>query len=384
MNFAQCLKNLPPYLFADLDQQKKQARAKGADLIDLSIGDPDLPPSFALIEYLKSALNDHSLHRYPDYIGSLNFRQAAADWLNKRHQVKVDAEKEVTALIGSKEGIAHLIWGTVNPGEVVLVPSPGYPVYSQATIMTGGTPYYLPLLEENCFMPDFDKIPEEVLQKTKLLFLNYPNNPTSACATKEFFKKAIALAKKYSFLICHDAAYIEIYEGEQKPLSILSIPGAKDVAIEMHSFSKTFCITGWRIAFAAGNPDAIRTLAKVKQNVDSGAFMAIERAAVFAMKELDSVIPEISAIYGQRREFFAQALAKMGFKVWPSQASFYVWSRLPQGNDSIAFCKQLLEQAAVVATPGLGFGEHGQGYVRFSLTAATERLNEAAERITRL
>ncbi len=384
MNGTENLKKIPPYLFADLDQQKKQAKAKGADLIDLSIGDPDLPPSAALIENLKASLNDHSVHQYPDYVGSLGFRQSAADWLNKRHQVKVDAEQEVTALIGSKEGIAHLIWGMVNPGEVVLVPSPGYPVYSQTTIMTGGKPYYMPLLEGNGFLPDLSNISEDILQKTKLMFLNYPNNPTSACATKQFFQKAVALAKKYNFLICHDAAYIEIYENTEKPISILSIPGAKDVAIEMHSFSKTFCITGWRIAFAAGSKEAVQVLAKVKQNVDSGAFTAIERAAIFAMKELDAFIPEISSIYGQRRAVFSEALSKMNFKVWPSKASFYIWSSLPQGNDSIAFCKQLLDKASIVATPGLGFGEHGQGYLRFSLTAATERLNEAAERITRL
>jgi len=384
MELAKRLKDLPPYLFADLDNQKKIIQKKGADIIDLSIGDPDLEPSDKLVGYLKEALNKKQVHRYPDYIGCKDFRDAASAWLKTRHNADVDPDSEVISLIGSKEGIAHIIWAFVNPGDVVIVPSPGYPVYFQSTTLAGGTVYSLPLNKKQGFVPDFTAIPEDVLKKAKMIFLNYPNNPTSACVTKECFEKAIELAKKYDLIICHDAAYIEIYDGNDKPISILSIPGAKDVAVEFHSFSKTFSICGWRIAFAAGNKDILKGLAKMKQNLDSGAFRAVELAVASAMTDLSCDIERINKIYAERRKIFKAALETHGFKVLPSNDTFYLWSEIPNGENSVQFCKNLLEKAAIAATPGVGFGAGGEGFVRFSLTSSTERLHEAAKRIAKL
>jgi len=384
MKPSERLSKLPLYLFADLDRQKKAARALGKDVIDLSIGDPDLEPPRALVDALKNALGERGIHKYPPYSGSPEFRKASAQWLSKRHDAKLDYEKEVLALIGTKEGIGHLILAMVNPGDVVLVPSPGYPMYMQATILAGGTPHFVPVTKETNFLPVFDDIPKGVLKKTKLLFLNYPNNPTSATATRACFEKAIELAKEYGFIVCHDAAYLEIHSGTERPISILSLPGAKDVAVEFHSFSKTFCVCGWRIGFAAGNADLLGMLGHFKENMDSGVFTAIQHAMVYAMENLSDHIDGISSIYASRRKSFSQNLERMGFRVFHSDASFYVWTEIPKKLKSIEFCKKLLDKAAVAATPGLGFGPHGEGYVRFSLTTPTERLEEAAVRMAKL
>lgn len=384
MKIAERIVKLPPYLFAELDREKSKVIAKGEKLIDLSIGDPDLPPPRSLVEELKSALSDNQVHRYPSYIGSHDFREAASRWLARRHEVNVDPDTELIALIGSKEGLAHLTLAVVNPGDVSMYPSPGYPVYSQATILAGGKSHILPLTKENHFLPDFDEVPKNILKKTRILFLNYPNNPTSACATRECFEKAIALAHEFKFLICHDAAYLEIYSDVTRPLSILSLPGAKEVAVEFHSFSKTYCVPGWRIGFAAGNKEAIAALAHVKQNVDSGAFTAIQRALIYAMENLDGHIEGLRSIYSSRRQAFSKDLERMGFRVWPSLASFYVWTEYPFKMKSMEFCKRLLEKTALAATPGIGFGPHGEKFVRFSLTIPTEHLEEASTRMAKL
>lgn len=384
MKIAKRLEKLPPYLFADLDRQKKEVRAKGLDLIDLTIGNPDIPPADLLVERLKKELADACVHRYPDYIGCEEYRTAVSRWMAKRYNAKVDPGNEITSLIGSKEGLAHLILGIVNPEDATLVPSPGYPVYSQGTTIAGASSCVFPLKSENNFLPEFDRIPKDILKKAKILFLNYPNNPTSACATHESFEKAIELAHKYDFLICHDAAYIEIYEGEKRPLSILSLPGAKEVAVELHSFSKTFSIPGWRVAFAAGNKEAIGVLSKVKENVDSGTFTAIERTISYAMDNLEGEIDKINSVYAKRRKLFVSALDKLGFEICGSKATFYIWAKIPGKTDSIDFCKDLMNKTAVAATPGLGFGKEGEGFVRFSMTTSTERLEEAAGRISKL
>jgi len=378
------LQKLPPYLFADLDRQKARVRAMGKDIIDLSIGDPDLEPPHSLVEALAAALHDRRVHRYPDYSGSLEFRKSAAQWLARRHNAHLNPENEVLALIGSKEGLAHLIFAIVNPGEVVLIPSPGYPAYSQATVLAGGVPHFLPVTEENHYIPVFDAIPKTVLKKTRILFLNYPNNPTSAVASGKCFEAALALAREYGFVVCHDAAYLEIHSGTEHPMSILEVPGAKDVAIEFHSFSKTFCVAGWRAGFAAGNANIVGTLGTFKQNMDSGLFTAIQKALVHAMEHLDDHIDGICTIYSSRRNFLSHHLERMGFHVWHSDASFYVWAEIPAKLPSIDFCKKLLEKTAVAATPGIGFGPHGEGFVRFSLTVSTERLEEAATRMAKL
>lgn len=383
MKPAERLTKIPPYLFAELDRQKQAIKAKGGKIIDLSIGDPDLPPPRSLVEELKSALSDQAVHRYPSYVGSPEFRTAAAKWLARRYHAQVDPNTELLALIGSKEGIAHLILATINPGDVTLVPSPGYPVYSQATHLAGGIPHYIPLSKENNFLPDLNAIPKKVLKKAKILFLNYPNNPTASLATRAFFEKAVELARENKFLICHDAAYIEIHSGMQPALSILSIPGAKDVAVEFHSFSKTFCICGWRIGFAAGSKDAVGVLASMKQNMDSGVFTAIQRALIYAMDHLDGHIDGIRSIYASRRQTFSRNLERMGFRSHPSNATFYIWAEYPQKMRSIEFCKKLLEKVGIAATPGVGFGPEGEGFVRFSLTIPTEQLEEASVKMAK-
>ena len=384
MKPSERLSKLPPYLFADLDRQKSEVRALGKSIIDLSIGDPDLEPPRPLVDALKNALNERTVHKYPAYAGSADFRMAVAKWLSSRHGVKVNAEGETLALIGSKEGIAHLTLAMIDPGDVVLVPSPGYPAYSQATILAGGTVHFVPVTKETNYMPDFDAIPKGVLKKAKILFLNYPNNPTSALATRGCFEKAIELAREYGLLICHDAAYIEIHSAAEKPLSILSIPGAKDVALEFHSFSKTFCICGWRIGFVAGSKEAIKALGHFKSNMDSGVFTAIQRAMIYGMENLNDYIDGICSIYASRRLSFAQNLERTGFRVFNSNASFYIWAQIPGKTTSIEFCKKLLQKSRVAATPGVGFGPHGEGFVRFSLTSPTEQLEEAATRMAKL
>jgi LL-diaminopimelate aminotransferase len=383
MKPADRLTKIPPYLFADLDRQKRAIRAGGGRVIDLSIGDPDLPPPRQLVEELKSVLGDMAVHRYPSYTGCVEFRTAAAKWLARRHQAEVDPDTEMLALIGSKEGIAHLILAAVNPGDITLVPSPGYPVYSQATHLAGGLPHYVPLLKENNFLPDFDSIPRSVLKKAKILFLNYPNNPTASLAARSCFEKAVDLAREHKFLICHDAAYIEIHSSTEPPISILSVPGAKEVAVEFHSFSKTFCICGWRIGFAAGNKDALEVLAGMKQNMDSGVFTAIQKALVYAMENLEGHIDGIRSIYASRKQTFSRDLERMGFRSHPSNATFYIWAEYPQKMKSIEFCKKLLEKTGIAATPGVGFGQEGEGFVRFSLTIPTEQLEEAAVKMAK-
>lgn len=379
--WADRLKKLPPYLFAAIDEAKRKKIEEGFDVIDLGVGDPDMPTPPEIVEAMKKALDNPSYHRYPSYEGMLRFREAVSAWYKKRFKVEIDPRNEVTALIGSKEGIAHLPFAFVNPGDYVLVPDPGYPVYHGSTILAGGVPYHVPLRSDNGFLPDLDSIPEDVLKKTKIFFVNYPNNPTSAVATREFFKKLINLAKTYGFIVAHDAAYSEIYY-EDPPISILEVEGAKDVAIEFHSLSKTFNMTGWRIGMAVGNPDVIRGLVKVKTNIDSGVFEAIQEAAIYALTH-EPRIEEIRSIYRKRRDLFVDILNKSGFNVKPPRATFYIWTPVPSGYDSISFAKKLLDEANVVVTPGIGFGEYGEGYFRMTLCLPEERLEEAAHRIVK-
>ncbi|MBA3070570.1 MAG: aminotransferase class I/II-fold pyridoxal phosphate-dependent enzyme, partial [Nitrospirae bacterium] len=291
------VKNLPPYLFAAIDKMKQDALAKGIDLIDLSIGDPDIPTPAHIVNAMKKAVENPAHHRYPSYEGMLSYRDAVAGWYKKRFNVSLDPKTEVLSLIGSKEGIGHIPLAFINPGDVVLVPSPGYPVYPVGTLFAGGESHIMPLREANGFLPDFKIIPEDVLKKAKLMFINYPNNPTSATASAGFYKETISLAKKYNIIICHDAAYSEVYYDNEKPISFLEIEGAKDVGIEFHSLSKTYNMTGWRIGFAAGNKDVIAGLGKIKSNLDSGVFQAIQEAAIAAFNTDDSILSDIRKIY---------------------------------------------------------------------------------------
>ncbi len=377
------LQKIPPYLFVELDRLKNEKIKEGADVIDLGIGDPDIPTPQEIVDVAKRALEKSEYHRYPANPGSLFFRKACADYMQRRFGVTFDPESEVVALIGSKEGIAHFPLAFVNPGDIVLCPDPAYPVYHLGTIFTDGEPYYMPLTWENDFLPDLGRIPKDLWRRTKILWLNYPNNPTGASATKDFFKETIALAKKHDFIVAHDSAYVELYY-EDPPLSIFEVDGAKDVAIEFHSLSKTFCMTGWRIGFAVGKRELVQGLAKVKSNIDSGVFTALQEAGAYALSNLEKIVPPLRRIFQERRDVFSQELKKLGFEFKKPSATFYLWVRVPQGYTSSDFCKKLLQELAVVVTPGNGFGASGEGYFRVALTVGVERLREAVKRLATL
>jgi len=378
---AERLQQLPPYLFAELDRKKAEARAKGVDVIDLGVGDPDLPTPGNIIAKLAEAAHDPSHHRYPSYTGMNTFREAVSRWYEKRVGVGLDPVREVVSLIGSKEGIAHIPLAFVNPGDVVLVPSPAYPVYGIATLFAGGTPYEMPLLKKNSFLPDLAAIPEEVLTRAKMIFLNYPNNPTGSSATEDFFKNVVDFAGRFNIMVCHDFAYSEMaFDGYQPP-SFLETPGALEVGIEFHSLSKTYNMTGWRIGFAAGNEEIIGGLGQIKSNIDSGIFEAIQVAGIEALEGDQQCIADMRQIYTERRDVLVAGLRKLGLKMETPKATFYVWFETPAGYTSTDFAALLLEKAGIVATPGTGFGAPGEGYVRMALTVAKERLQEAVDRI---
>jgi LL-diaminopimelate aminotransferase len=378
---AKRVKDLPSYLFATIDKMKEEALGRGVDLIDLSIGDPDTPTPKHIVDALRKSARNPEHHRYPSYAGMLSFRQAVADWYKKRFNVKLDPQTEVLSLIGSKEGIGHMPLAFINPGDYVLVPSPGYPVYPVATLFAGGKSYEMPLLEKNGYLPDLDRIPERVLRKAKMMFINYPNNPTAASASRAFFRKLVSFAEKHNILICHDAAYSEIYYDDARPLSFLQIPGAKRVGIEFHSLSKTYNMTGWRIGFAAGNRDAIAGLGKIKTNLDSGIFQAIQEAGITALATDDSVLARIRKMYQQRRDALYEGLTNIGLELDKPGATFYLWVKCPRGMSSMEFTAHLLKEAGILTTPGNGFGAPGEGYIRFALTVPVKRIKEAVSRI---
>jgi len=378
------LKHLPPYLFASIDRMKQESVGKGIDVIDLSIGDPDIPTPSHIVEAMKKAVERPANHRYPSYEGMLSFREAVTRWYKRRFHVELEPRTEVLSLIGSKEGIGHIPLAFIDPGDTVLVPSPGYPVYSIGTLFAGGESYFMSLKEENQFLPDFDAIPKEVLRKAKLIFLNYPNNPTSALAQRKFYEEVVDIAQKYNIIVCHDASYTEIYYDDRKPLSFMKIPGAKDVGIEFHSLSKTYNMTGWRIGFAVGNRDVLAGLGKIKTNLDSGVFQAIQEAAIVAFDTDDSILSKNRSIYQERRDVLYSGLKKLGMHLVKPEATFYIWVRVPSDFDSLRFTTHLLNKVGVLITPGSGFGKDGEGYVRFALTTSVDRIQEAVERIGKI
>ena len=381
IELASRVKNLPPYLFATIDKMKQETKAKGVDLIDLSIGDPDIPTPGHIVEAMKTAVEKPEHHRYPSYEGMLSFREAVAGWYKRRFDVTIDPATEVLSLIGSKEGIGHIPLAFVEPGDTVLVPSPGYPVYPVSVMFAGGESYFMPLREENGFLPDLKAIPEATLKKTKLMFINYPNNPTSAVAPKAFYEEVIALAGKYNIIVCHDAAYSEIYFDDEKPLSFMQIDGAKDVGIEFHSLSKTYNMTGWRIGFAVGNREVLAGLGKIKSNLDSGVFQAVQEASITALNTDEAILSDIRKTYQDRRDALYEGLKAIGIEVIKPKASFYLWAKVPKQFDSSSFVAHILDKAGVLTTPGNGFGAPGEGYVRFALTVPVGRMKEAVERL---
>jgi len=384
IDMADRLKKLPPYLFAELDRLKNEARKKGRDIIDLGVGDPDLSTPGHIIERLYEAAKDPSNHRYALDQGMSTLREAVAKWYKQRFGVMLDPETEVLPLIGSKEGIAHIPLAFVNPGDEVLIPDPCYPPYKTGTILAGGVPYFMPLLAENNFLPDLDRIDPQVAQMAKFMFLNYPNNPTSAVATEDFFIKAIDFASQYNVIIFHDAAYSEMaFDGYVAP-SFLQTQGARETGIEFHSLSKTYNMTGWRLGFACGNANIIALLRKVKSNIDSGVFQAIQLAGIAALEKDGRQLADINTVYQNRRDVLVDGLNRIGWKVMKPKATFYVWIPVPPGYTSNELSRLLLEKANIVATPGIGFGPNGEGYIRMALTVTEDRLREAIDRIKRL
>lgn len=381
MQLSERLNKIPPYLFAEIDRKIAEARAKGIDIISLGIGDPDTPTIPTVVAEMHNAIDDAKNHDYPPYNGTEQFRNASVAWMKKRFGVELDANTEMLANIGSKEAIAHVFFAFVDEGDYTLIPDPGYPVYKNATIFAGGTPYSMPLLAENKFLPDFDKIPEDVAKKSKLMFLNYPNNPTGATCELDLFEKAVAFCKKYDILLCHDQAYCEMtYDGYVAP-SVLEVEGAKDVAIEFFSHSKSYNMTGWRVGFVAGNAQAIKALGTIKNNIDSGVFKAVQQAAAKAYDAPKEQIENLNKMYKERKDVAEAALKELGWDITPSKATFYLWLPVPKGYTSEEFATVMLEKAGVVVPPGNGYGSYGEGYFRIALTKDVETIKKAFSRM---
>ncbi len=382
MRTAKRIDNLPPYLFAEIDRKKALLTEQGIDVISLGIGDPDTATPDHIVQAMIEATKNPANHQYPSYVGSPRYRAACSEWMKRRFDVEVDSTTEMLALIGSKEGIAHLFTAFVDPGEYTLVPGAGYPVYYTGGIMVGGETHWMPMTEENGFLADFESTPPEVLAKAKMMFLSYPNNPTSAVANDEYFDRAIAFAKKHDILIVHDNAYSEIGFDGYVASSFLQRPGAMDVAIELFSCSKAYNMTGWRVAFACGNAAAIKALGTVKSNIDSGVFTAVQDAAIEALLGPQDSIVELNAMYQRRRDLVLDALAKIGIEVpFKPVATIYVWAKVPDGYTSASFAAKILEEAHVIVAAGSAYGPSGEGYIRISLTTPDDRLEAAIERI---
>ena len=378
---AKRIKELPIYLFTEIDRKKKEALARGVDLIDLGVGDPDIPTPPKIVEKLMEGASKPVNHRYPSSAGLLQYREAVAIWYQKRFGVKLDPEREVVSLIGSKEGIANMAIAFVDPGDIVLVASPCYPVYHIGTSFCGGKNYFLPLVKKNHFLPDLDAVPAGVARQAKMLWINYPNNPTAAVAEKDFFARVVEFAHRYNIIVCHDAAYTEMGFDGYRPASFLELEGAQEVGIEFHSLSKTFNMTGWRVGMAVGNKDLVSGLAQVKSNVDSGIFQAVQEAAIEALHLGDEIVEPSRRVYQERRDILVSGLRAAGLECEKPRATFYVWVSAPKGLTSAQFTAKLLDEVGVVTTPGNGFGEVGEGYVRFTICVAKERLGEVTERI---
>jgi len=378
---ANRIEKLPIYLFAQIDRAKRETIAKGVDIIDFGVGDPDLPTPNHIIEALYRAAKDSKNHRYPTYEGMLQFREAVATWYKKRFNVELDPEREVLTLIGAKEGVGHIPLAFINEGDIALIPDPGYPVYRAGVTFAGGIPHTMPLLKENNFLPDLNKIDKTIAKKTKLIFLNYPNNPISSIADKDFFKKVVEFAKENDIIVCHDATYSELgYDGYQPP-SFLEIEGAKEVGIEFHSLSKTYNMTGWRIGMSCGNSDILAGLGSIKTNIDSGVFQAIQYAGMEALAGSRDCIAQNVATYRERRDILVNGLNRLGWDIPLPKVAFYVWIPVPEKYTSEKLCEVLLEKCGIVMTPGNGFGAFGEGYVRAALTVDKSRIEEAVKRI---
>ena len=368
MKMSRRVEHLPPYLFVEISKKIAEKKAKGEDVVSFAIGDPDIPTPAHIIDRLCRAAKDPANHRYPETEGLPELRRAIAGWYNRRFGVSLDADKEVLPLIGSKEGIAHIALCFIDYRDIALVPDPAYPVYSVSTMLAGGNPYYLPLIEENDFLPNLDTIPAYVLRSAKLLWINYPNNPTGAVADLGFFNKVVEFARQHDLAVCHDGPYSEVAFDGYQPVSFMQADGAKEVGVEFHSLSKTYNMTGWRIGMVVGNAAMVDALKRVKSNLDSGIPQAIQYAAIEALTGSQDCIPEHNTIYQRRRDLIIEVLHNMGLKAQPPKASLYIWAKIPGGYTSVDFATDLLEKVGVVVTPGVGYGKQGEGYIRLSLT----------------
>jgi LL-diaminopimelate aminotransferase len=384
VELAKRLNGLPPYLFAEIDKVKDEMRRQGVDLISLGIGDPDIPTPPHIVRALQIAAEKIANHQYPPYEGTQAFRDAVAEWYQRRFAVRLDPATEIVSLIGSKEGIGHLPLAFVNPGDAVLIPDPGYPVYHAGTVFAGGESVVMPLHASNGFLPDLQAIAPEHLRRAKLMFLNYPNNPTAAVAPQEFFQEVVEFAHRHHIMVCHDAAYSEVAFDGYRPLSFLEVDGAREVGIEMHSLSKTYNMTGWRVGFAVGNAQILAGLSTIKTNLDSGVFMAVQDAAIAALTGPDDCIEEMRRIYQQRQELALAGLREVGFQAERPHATFYLWVPVPAKYTSSELTTRMIREAGVVPTPGVGFGTHGEGFIRLSLTVDDLRIREAFERLKKV
>ncbi len=378
------LSRIPPYLFAEIDRKVQEKKRAGVDVISLGIGDPDLPTPPRIVHVLQEAAADPTNHRYASYFGLAELRQAIADWYGDRSGVTLDPATEILPTLGSKDGIAHVPLALVDPGDVVLVPDPGYTVYVTGALMAGAEPYIMPLTVENNWLPDLDAIPEEVAQRARLMWLNYPNNPTAAVADRDFLERAVAFCRRHDIILCHDAPYSEIAFDGYRPLTLFEIPGAKEIGLEFHSLSKTFNMTGWRIGWVCGRADLVGLIGQLKTNIDSGIFQAVQWAAIEALNGGGQETRAACDVYSKRHRLVADTLNDIGWNIKPPRATFYVWAPVPPGYDSIAFAAHVLDEVGVNVTPGVGFGAHGEGYFRLSVTAPDARLEEAMARMRKL
>ncbi|MFC1993792.1 LL-diaminopimelate aminotransferase [Chloroflexota bacterium] len=381
MQLAKRIEDLPPYLFVRIARKIEEKKARGENVISFAVGDPDIPTPQHIIERLCQAARDPANHKYPESDGLPQLRRAISDWYKSRFGLSLDPDREVLPTIGSKEGIGHIALCFIDPGNLALVPDPGYPVYSIGTMFAGGENYPLPLIKENNFLPDLDSVPNDVARKAKLLWINYPNNPTSAVADIDFFKRVVAFAKKHDIAVCHDNPYTEVAFDGYRPMSFLQTTGARDVGVEFHSLSKSYNMAGWRVGMVVGNEGMVNALARVKSNLDSGIPQAIQYAAIEALSGQQDCIGHHTAIYQRRRDLMVNMLNKIGLQVIPPKASLYIWAELPQGYTSFDFCEKLLEEASVVVTPGSGYGKYGEGYIRLSLTTPDDLVCEGLDRL---
>ncbi len=383
MEVADRLKSIPPYVFAEIGKKAKALAQTGVDVIDLGIGAPDQPTPKHILEAMHAAIDNPVNHRYPPFGGTPAYKEAVGKWFNKRFGISLDPATEITSLIGGKEGLHHLILAYIGTGDIALVPDPAYPVYKTSTVLAGGTPHFMPLTPEKDFLPDLSAIPDSVAQKAKLLLINYPNNPTAGVANLAFFEQVVAFCKKHDILLCHDNSYSEMtYDGYKAP-SILEVKGAKDIAIELHTLSKTHNMTGWRIGFAVGNKEAVANLAKIKSNVDTDVFGAIQAAAIAGLNGPTDHIEYCNKLYVERRDLAVKRLGELGWQVKPIKATFYMWLRTPEGMSSEEFSNHMLNTAGIVVPPGNAYGPGGEGFFRISLCTDKNRLSEAFDRMAK-